>query len=66
VPRSRLRRTVVVAEKTADPLTPPNGAAVRLTSNTVDQFVVQALMVVFAMVVHEELREHRTPSTVEC
>jgi hypothetical protein len=55
-----LRRAVIVAEKTADPLTPLNGAAVRLASDTVDQFVVQALMVAFAMIVHEELGEQTT------
>jgi hypothetical protein len=60
VPRLRLRRTVVVAEKTADPLTPPNGAAVRLAPNAVDQLVGQALMVAFAMIVHEELGEQTT------
>jgi hypothetical protein len=53
-----LRGTVVVAEKATDALS--NAAAVMLAFNIGDQFVVEALMVPFAMVVDEELRESTT------
>jgi hypothetical protein len=60
VPQLQLRRTVVVAEKATDAVTPPNEAAVMPTSNTLDQFVAEALMVAFAMVVDHELPERTT------
>jgi hypothetical protein len=55
-----LRRTIVVTEKATDALTPPNGAAGIVLSNTIDQFVCKALMVAFAMIVDYELRERPT------
>jgi hypothetical protein len=41
-------------------LTPPNGAAVMLVSNTVNQVVAEALMVALAMIVNHELCERPT------
>jgi hypothetical protein len=52
-----LRRTVVVAEKAADALTPPNGAGAMLVSDTVNQVVAETLMIAFAMIVDQELGE---------
>jgi hypothetical protein len=54
------RRTVVVAEKTTDAVTPPNRAGVMRGSDTVDQLIAEALMVAFAMIVDHELRERPT------
>jgi hypothetical protein len=56
----RLRGTIVVVEKTTNALTAPDGAVVMLTSISIDQGVSQALMVTFAMIVHDELGEGTT------
>jgi hypothetical protein len=55
-----LRRTIVVTEKATDALTSPNAAAARLNSVAVDQFVAEPLMVAFAMIMDDELRECTT------
>jgi hypothetical protein len=55
-----LRRTIVVAEKPAQALPPPNASAGVLVFNTIDQFVAEALMVAFAMIVDHKLRERTT------
>jgi hypothetical protein len=49
--------TVVVAQKATEALTPPNGAGVRLVSNTVNQLVAETLMIALAMIVRGELSE---------
>ena len=51
---------MVVAEKAADTLKPLNAAGVTRVSDTIDQFVVEALMVAFAVIVNHELRERTT------
>jgi hypothetical protein len=48
---------IVVTEKATDALAPPNAPAGMLASNTIHQFVAEALMVAFAVVVDHELRE---------
>ena len=60
VPRLELRRTIVVAEKPAQALPPPNAPARVLIFNCIDQLVVQALMVAFAMIVGHKLPERTT------
>jgi hypothetical protein len=55
----RLRRTIVVTEKAADALPPPDGAA-GMGSSIVDQVVAEALMVAFAMIMDHELGERTT------
>jgi hypothetical protein len=58
--RDALRRTVVVAEKATEALTPPNGADVMPVSNTVNQVVAETLMIALAMIVRDELGERST------
>ena len=55
--REALRRTVVVAEKATEALTPPNGADVVPVSSTVNQVVAATLMIAHAMIVRDELSE---------
>jgi hypothetical protein len=54
----RLCPAVVVVQKTPDAVPPANGAGV--TWDTVDQFIAEASMVAFAMVVGHELGERTT------
>jgi hypothetical protein len=55
-----LRRAIVVTEKATDALTSPNAAPARLNSVAVDQFVAEPLMIAFAMIMDDELRECTT------
>ena len=58
--RLGLRRTMVVAQKSAQPVTAANGADRMRAAVPLDKGVAEPLMVAFAMVMAQELRERTT------
>jgi hypothetical protein len=53
-------RSILAWQKTADALTPPNGARVMLVSDTLNQVVTETLVIALVMIVRGEVGERAT------
>src|SRR5207237_9588193 len=58
--RGKLRRAIVVAEKTTEALTAPDPFGAMLVASTIDEIVPEALVIAFAMIVEDVLGKRVT------